>query len=122
MNRFYRVVSGKTGIYEAVSRACPPHDPRRVEKPDGAWLPRIGVHFDGAISLWTEAGMNRYVNSGLLHWHASVVQNPPTVLQVVISGRVLYSDTYQVLCDPETVQIVSESKWDDFAEWKTHGA
>ena len=71
--------------------------------------------------MWTEAGMNRYVNSGLLQWHASVVQNPPTVQQVVISGRVLYSDTYQVLCDPETVQIVSESKWDDFADWKTHG-
>lgn len=120
MSRFYRVVSGETGIYEAVGQACPPCNPRRADKPDGAWLPKIGVHFVGAVSLWTDTGMNRYVNSGLLHWHASVVRHPPTVLQVVISGRVLYSDMYQVLCDPDAVQIVSEFNWNDFTDQKMH--
>ena len=114
MNEYYRVVSGTMGIYEAVDKECPDDDPRRVNKPDGAWLPKIGQRFGGAISCWTRAGLNQYVGSGLLQWHASVVRQAPTVLRVAIDGQILYSDMYQVICYPDAVRIISEEDWVGF--------
>lgn len=114
MIEYYRVVSGTTGIYEAVDRDCPYDDPRRKVKPDGSWLPKIGSRFGGAISLWTKDGLSKYVSSGLLQWHASVVRRSPKVLRATIDGPVLYSDSYQVICNQTSVRIVSVEDWTDF--------
>lgn len=114
MIEYYRVVSGTIGIYEAVDRDCPYDDPRRAAKPDGSWLPKIGSQFGGAISLWTKAGLNKYVSSGLLQWHATVVRRSPTVLRATVEGPVLYADLYQVICYPSSVHIVSEEVWTGF--------
>ncbi len=108
MIEYYRVVSGAAGIYEAVDRDCPRDDPRRADKPDGLWLPKVGQKFTGAISFWTRAGLDRYDESGLLHWHASVVCEAPRILLETIHGSILYSDLYQAICQPEAADIVSE--------------
>lgn len=114
MIEYYRVVSGTNGIYEAVDKDCPFDDLRRAAKPDGSWLPKIGSKFGGAISLWTKDGMSKYVSSGLLQWHASVVRRSPTVLRATIEGPTLYADAYQVICNPTSVRIVSEEDWTNF--------
>lgn len=111
MTRYYRVVSGTAGIYEAVDRDCPSDDPRRSHKPDGAWLPKVGHRFGGAISFWTETGLNRYMECGLFSWHASVVRERPAVLCASIQGPVLYSDPYQIICHLKAAHIMSETDW-----------
>ncbi|MCY4644363.1 MAG: hypothetical protein OXB88_07055 [Bacteriovoracales bacterium] len=67
-------------------------------KPDGAWLPKVGFKYPGAISFWTECGLERYKNSGLFKWHRSVVAGEVQVTQKRISElNVLYEDKYQVI-------------------------
>jgi hypothetical protein len=107
MPNFYRIVSNSLGIYEAVGRDCPSEDPRQQDKPDGAWLPKVGRNFPGAISFWTEQGLHLYSHSGLMHWHASVVRAAPIMLIALIDGAVLYSDPYQVICHTEEAEIQS---------------
>jgi hypothetical protein len=70
---FIRLESDGMGIYEAVEKHCPRTDPRRENKPDGSWLPRVGHNYPGAISFWKPAGLEKYSSSGLKEWHAGVV-------------------------------------------------
>ena len=115
---YYRVTSGHRGIYEAVESDCPRGDVRRKGKPDGAWLPKVGKDYPGAISLWTAAGMERYVESGLLEWHKTVVKKKPRVALVLLSGAVLYADPLQVICAVGAVVEKEEFVVDEFlARW-----
>ena len=114
MSNYFRIVSGTAGIFEVVDRDCPSDDPRRSEKPDGAWLPKVGLRFEGAISFWTETGLNRYMECGLFRWHASVVRDRPSVLCASIQGPALYSDPYQVICHPRAAHILTETDWEVF--------
>ena len=102
---FYRFTAGGRGIYEAVEFDCPRSDARRVGKPDGAWLPRVGIKYSGGVSFWTEAGLRRYVESGLQAWHASVVKAPVEVHIGIEPKEILYSDTFQIICMPEHVSV-----------------
>ena len=95
---WYRVTVGGTGIYEVVDRDCPRDDVRRQQKPDGSWLPRVGLTYPGAISYWTELGWNRYNASGLSSWHASVVVGELHVeRRDEKPSNILYEDDYQVI-------------------------
>jgi hypothetical protein len=96
--RLYRFTSGGLGIYEAIEKDCPGNDPRRAAKPDGSWLPRVGTQFPGAISFWTELGLKKYRESGLLAWHASVVTSPIEVKVADIPADILYQDEFQIIC------------------------
>lgn len=120
MNYLYRFVSGALGIYEAVERDCPRNDVRRHEKPDGSWLRRVGNKYLGAISFWTERGLLRYRDSGLLGWHCSVVIEPVKVLLAETPCRVFYGDEYQVICHPRDAPIIAtvpveELEWPSLA-------
>ncbi|MBT3604683.1 MAG: hypothetical protein HOE48_10570 [Candidatus Latescibacteria bacterium] len=64
-NIIYRFVVNNTGIYEAVEQACPRNDPRRQNKPDGSWLPKVGQTYPNVISFWTSHGLQTYINSNL---------------------------------------------------------
>ena len=63
--QYYRFTCSGKGIYEVVDRDCPRTDPRRFDKPDGSWLPKVGPNFPGAISFWTEKGLEKYKQSPL---------------------------------------------------------
>ena len=56
MNEYYRFVIGEIGIYDKVEKDCPKNDLRRNNKPDGSWLPKVGIDYLGAISFWTNKG------------------------------------------------------------------
>jgi hypothetical protein len=103
MPEYYRVVCENIGITEAVKRDCERGNPARLEKPDGSWLPRLGNRYPGAISLWTKDGMDKYYQSGLLEWQASVVKGQVYVVVIDRPGKVLYRDDYQIICDPLSI-------------------
>lgn len=107
--RFYRFIARGKGIYQAVECDCPRQDERRVGKPDGAWLPRIGALHPGAISFWTETGLCRYIDSGLQDWHARVVNAPVEVEVGADPNQILYSDTFQIICMPEHITITDHT-------------
>jgi ADP-ribose pyrophosphatase YjhB (NUDIX family) len=109
----YRFESGKVGVYEAVERDCPRSDLRRSHKPDGSWLPRVGEKFPGAISFWTEYGLEKYLHSGLQEWHRSVLSEPLKVLTANFSGNPIYHDDFQIICRPEQIQSLTVS-WENF--------
>ena len=109
---FYRFESGNKGIYEAVDLDCPRTDPRRENKPDGSWLPKVGEKYPRAISFWTEKGVEKYFESGLQEWHRSVLKTSLNVLKLDQPKDVLYEDEFQVICDANQ-ELVSES-WEDF--------
>ncbi|MFA6898260.1 MAG: hypothetical protein WC250_02540, partial [Candidatus Paceibacterota bacterium] len=88
--KFYRIVVGDVGVYEAVEKDCPRNDPRRGNKPDGSWLPKKGLDYPGAISYWTEYGLRKYRESGLMSWHASVVNGKTHIITINRPARVLY--------------------------------
>ncbi|MBI4836387.1 MAG: hypothetical protein HY817_03955 [Candidatus Abawacabacteria bacterium] len=95
---YYRFIVGKLGIYEAVERDCPKDDVRRLQKPDGSWLPKVGNKYPGAISFWTQEGLEKYYSSGLFHWHCSVVREKVQVIVITTPIDILYQDQYQVIC------------------------
>ncbi len=97
LEKFYRVTVDGLGIYEAVDRDCSKDDPRRADKPDGSWLPKKGVDFPGAISYWSKFGFDRYRESGLMDWHASVVKGEVEVTEISRPSQVLYEDEYQII-------------------------
>lgn len=102
MAKFYRFQSGDRGIYEAVNQDCPKEDARRAAKPDGSWIPRVGERYPGAISFWTEYGLEIYSESGLMDWHASVVNQPVTVIVInKLPQTIEYQDEYQIIFNPE---------------------
>ena len=89
---------GNIGIYAAVENDCPKDDSRREKKPDGSWLPRVGMKFPGAISFWTEVGLDKYTRSGLRSWHESVVTNEVEILEIDSDDvEILYQDELQVI-------------------------
>jgi hypothetical protein len=114
MERLYRFVVGEVGIYAAVDRDCPRDDIRREAKPDGSWLPKRGADFPGAVSLWKEYGLKRYIGSGLAEWHASVVKSPVHVLVAESLENALYEDEYQVICNPDNVKEIERISLDHF--------
>ena len=112
--KFYRIVVGDVGIYEAVFRDCPKDDPRRAHKPDGGWLPRVGEDYPGAISFWSEFGLRKYHDSGLLDWHVSVVRGVVEVVMVTRPMAVVYEDEYQIICMPDALKEVGRISINDF--------
>lgn len=110
---FYRFVANGVGIYEAVDKYCPRTDLRRNGKPDGSWLPRVGERYAGAISFWTEAGLARYLNSGLQEWHRSVIESPLEVLVTDEIGAPVYRDEFQVICEVGDLSV-RKVPWERF--------
>jgi hypothetical protein len=100
---FYRFESDNVGIYEAVNRDCPVDDPKRINKPDGSWLSRVGPQFPGCISFWNEAGLKKYISSGLFYWHSIAVRAPITIRKNETLTSVTYEDEYQAIADKETL-------------------
>lgn len=111
---FYRMISGNFGIYEAVDKDCLKTDDRRLNKPDGSWLPKIGMNYPNAISFWKEFGLFKYIKSGLLDWHILVTNEPVFVQTINKPSIVLYEDEFQIICDPKSVQILSQIPIKDF--------
>lgn len=103
--KFYRVVVGDVGIYEAVDRDCSQGDPRRASKPDGSWLPKMGKNYPGAISYWSEYGFQKYKESGLMGWHASVVHGTVEVIEISRPADVLYEDEFQIIVDLKVLKL-----------------
>ena len=100
-------------MYAAVERYCPGSDVRRKDKPDGSWLPKVGKDYPGAVSFWTERGLERYIGSGLLGWHAAVVRGAIEVC-VVDSLRAFYRDPYQAICPLAVVATARRQSLESF--------
>ena len=111
---YYRFVAGNQGVYEAVERDCPRSDLRRNLKPDGSWLSRVGEKFPGAISFWTEHGLEKYFMSGLQEWHRSVVADPLFVLTATAIQDSVYEDPFQIICQSESV-CAQRIPWEEFS-------
>ncbi|MSR71049.1 MAG: hypothetical protein EXS50_00035 [Candidatus Taylorbacteria bacterium] len=100
-SKFYRFEVDGIGIYEAVDRDCKKDDSRRANKPDGSWLPKKGINYLGAVSFWSEVGLQRYRDSGLLDWHKSVLNGEVRMITIGRPVEILYEDEYQIIIKPE---------------------
>jgi len=113
---YYRVLSGTRGIYAAIDADCPAGDSRRNTKPDGSWLKKVGNDYLGAVSLWTGAGMRKYIDSGLFAWHVAVVKEDVVVQLVKLPAEILYEDDLQVICKPEGIRPVGSVPFEEFLQ------
>ena len=120
MPHYYRILSGDTGIYEAVDRDCPKDDPRRSEKPDGYWLAKVGPLFPNAISFWTHEGLHKYIESGLFSWHTSVVQKGVRVITIETPDQIVYQDPYQILTESRPIPVIQEAALPEFLTHLMH--
>ncbi len=112
--KYYRFVVSKQGIYEVVYQIDPERNsPKRANKPDGSWLPRIGENYPGAISFWTEKGLNKYKKTGLMKWHIDFVSQPVEVLIGVDPQNILYEDDLQVICKKADIKIIKRMSASD---------
>ncbi len=114
--KYYRFVTKDVGIYEAVERDCPRNDSRRVNKPDGSWLPKKGLDYPGAVSFWTDFGLKKYYDSGLLQWHKSVIKGNIEVVIINRPEEILYEDECQIIFDRNLVKVRTQLSLDDFIE------
>lgn len=115
--KFYRFIVGDQGIYEAVYTLDPErNDPRRANKPDGGWLPRVGEDFEGAISFWTKTGLQKYKKSGLMQWHIDFLQKPVEVLVGINPQEIRYMDEYQIILNPQDIVIAERVSTQDLVE------
>lgn len=96
---YYRFVTNGMGIYEKVTKEVPADDSRRLNKPDGSWLPKEGEKYPGAVSFWKHEGLEKYIDSGLLNWHRSVVKENIEVVVIDRPAEILYEDEYQIIFD-----------------------
>ena len=108
--KFYRIVVDNIGIYEAVDRDCPKNDSRRENKPDGSWLPKKGLDYPGAISFWSEIGLKKYRESGLMGWHQSVVKGRVRIITINRPKMILYEDKFQIIIRPNAAIAISDRK------------
>ncbi len=111
---YYRFVKKGIGIYEAVAKESPKDDPRRINKPDGSWLPKKGTEYPGAISFWSEFGLDKYIKSGLLDWHTSILKDNVEVTTIERPNEILYEDEYQIIVRPEDVININSISLEDF--------
>ena len=102
----YRFQCDELGTYAAVERDCPQGDPRRNDKPDGSWVPKVGERFPGCISFWKKDGLKKYQESGLRDWHSSVISGETRLLIAKEPTHPVYQDEFQVVAPPEAFQIV----------------
>ncbi|PJE64630.1 MAG: hypothetical protein COU90_02200 [Candidatus Ryanbacteria bacterium CG10_big_fil_rev_8_21_14_0_10_43_42] len=112
--KFYRIVVNGVGIYEAVDRDCPKNDSRRKDKPDGSWLPKKGLDYPEAISFWSEYGLRKYRESGLMNWYVSVVGGEVEVVTINRPTDILYEDEYQIIVKPEAAVEISRKSLEKF--------
>lgn len=112
--QYYRFVTNRIGIYEAVQKEVSLHDERRKGKPDGSWLPKKGIDYPNDISFWTEYGLRKYIDSGLLAWHKSVIKGSIDIVLIERPLHVVYEDEYQIICGREDVKVKKILSLDDF--------
>ena len=105
--KFHRIVVSNKGIYEAVDCDCPKNDVRRKSKPDGSWLPKKGQDYPGAISFWSEYGFKKYLESGLMDWHRSMVKGSVEIITIDKPNNILHEDEYQIIVNPAAVTEIS---------------
>ena len=114
MAEYYRFIVGDKGIYEAVDKDCPKSDERRKQKPDGSWLAKVGMNYPGAISFWTKKGLQKYISSGLLKWHTSVIKGKAEVIIINEPKKVLYKDENQMIIDSSEIHIKTKQALNEF--------
>ena len=113
-DKFYRIVVDNKGIYEVVDRDCPKGDSRRERKPDGSWLPKKGLNYPGAISFWSEYGLGKYRESGLMDWHISVVNGKVEIITINRPDKILHEDKFQIITEPLAAIEISRQSLDEF--------
>jgi hypothetical protein len=104
------------GIYEAISNEVKMNDLRRLNKPDGAWLPKKGLDYPDAISFWKDFGLKKYFDSGLLNWHKSVIKGNIEVVVIDRPAEILYEDEYQIIFDRKFLKVKDHLNIDKFME------
>ena len=113
---YYRFITNGVGIYEAISNEIEMSDPRRLNKPDGSWLPKEGPKYPGAISFWKDFGLKKYFDSGLLNWHKSVIKGGVDVIIIDRPEKILYEDEYQIIFDRSFLRVKDQLNLDRFLE------
>jgi hypothetical protein len=114
--KYYRCTVHNTGIYEIIQNKIAKDDPRRLHKPDGSWLPKKGMDYPGAISAWTDFGFQKYIDSGLLDWHTSLIKEDMTVMIIEQPKEILYKDTYQIIFDTKFLKVTDKMTLENFLE------
>jgi len=113
---YYRFITNGVGIYEAIQSEVAMNDPRRLNKPDGSWLPKKGLDYPAAISFWTDYGLKKYSDSGLLNWHKSVIKGNIEVVIIDRPEEILYEDEYQIIFDRNLLRVKDQLNFDKFLE------
>jgi len=113
---YYRFITNGVGIYEAIQNEVEINDSRRLNKPDGSWLPKKGLDYPGAISFWKDFGLKKYFDSGLLNWHKSVIKGNIEVVIIDRPDEVLYEDEYQIISDIKFLKVKDQMNLDKFLE------
>ncbi len=113
---YYRFITSSVGIYEAIQSGVAMNDSRRLNKPDGSWLPKKGLDYPGAISFWTDYGLKKYSGSGLLNWHKSVIKGNIEVVIIDRPAEILYEDEYQIIFDRKFLKVKDQLNLDRFLE------
>ncbi len=113
---YYRFIVNGLGIYEAIQNEVPTNDSRRLNKPDGSWLPKKGLDYPGSVSFWKDFGLKKYIDSGLLSWHKSVLNRKIEVIVIDKPDEILYEDEYQIIFDKNFLKIKEKIGVDKFLE------
>ncbi len=83
----YHLYSGNIPLSQALWASCPPHDPRRAERPEGR-----------DRDILPAAKWDAYLQSGLISWHACVAPEP---LQAERDGQRLSEQDLLAHVQPE---------------------
>ena len=116
-DKYYRVVVNGKGISQAVDELCPRGDPRRYTIPPHLWLAQVTQKYPNGTSYWTEEGIRKYKDSGLLDWHLSFIKDGQVVVLVAEKPkRIFYQDDYRVIADSSSVHLKTMILLEDFVK------
>lgn len=95
---------------DLVKRLCTQTGSRRRPMPVTGWLRQTDASLGEKWICWTKEGLRRYVQSGLLGWQCSVVQDEIFVREYQLSSKSKFQDEHQVICSEE--QLTLTQTWD----------
>jgi len=72
------------------------------------------MKYKRAISFWTNRGLKKYLRSGLMIWHVSVVKGKIEVIIIEEPNKILYKDNYQIIIKLKEAKAKEKAKLKDF--------
>ena len=100
----FQLLQNKTHLEQVVEKLLSVGPTPRCTRPTTGWIPQRHASRKGCLVLWSQEGMAKYVQSGLLGWQVALAQADVKVREVEVVGEPVFIDRHQTVVLPSAVR------------------